>query len=212
MWDRMMETIRMRRLSRDEHLAALDSKINYHAGRIASETKRLETFIASGGEQRDRKFVPKMQAWLRGEAAAENSVRARREAFHNNPSLPGAAAVSHYFAEALKLGGSNGYWQRPTETFARAFECAVFDALKKSGARSDYLVHGVEPELYADAVWKGNPIRSAMSERPSPHSRLTCRGRSSRSSSQNSSRSPGRFLRRDDQRRGAGVASSSGTR
>ncbi|CAH1691449.1 LPD1 domain-containing protein [Hyphomicrobiales bacterium] len=157
MWDRMMETIRMRRLSREEHVAALDSKIAYHAERIASETKRLETFIASGGEQRDGKFVGKMQTWLRREAATEQSVRARREAFLNNPSLPGAAAVSHFFTEALKLGGANGYWQRPTETFARAFECAVFDALKKAGARSDYLVHGVEPELYADAIWKGNP-------------------------------------------------------
>lgn len=157
MWDRMMETIRMRRLSREEHVAALDSKIAYHAERISSEMKRLETFIASGGEQRDGKFVGKMQTWLRREAATEQSVRARREAFLNNPSLPGAAAVSHFFTEALKLGGANGYWQRPTETFARAFECAVFDALKKAGARSDYLVHGVEPELYADAIWKGNP-------------------------------------------------------
>jgi hypothetical protein len=64
-----------------------------------------------------------------------------------------------YAKEAQKLSGksSNGYWLRPTEMFARAFESWVFDKLVAMGARSDFLVHGVESDRFAGGGYKGNP-------------------------------------------------------
>lgn len=38
------------------------------------------------------------------------------------------------------------YWQRPTELFARAFECATFDLLKEKELESPYLVHSLLEE------------------------------------------------------------------
>lgn len=63
---------------------------------------------------------------------------------------------SSFYAQAKALSGKseNGYWTRPTEMFARAFESFVFDQLEAS----DYLVHGVEADRYADSArYKGNP-------------------------------------------------------
>lgn len=67
---------------------------------------------------------------------------------------------SSYATEAQRLSGKSttGYWVRPTEMFARAFEAYVFDMLVAMGAQSDYLVHGVEQDRYADQTrYKGNP-------------------------------------------------------
>ena len=66
---------------------------------------------------------------------------------------------SKFAAEAQQLSGkaTDGYWLRPTEMFARAFEAYVFDRLVAMGARSEYLVHGVEAERYAGGEYRGNP-------------------------------------------------------
>lgn len=67
---------------------------------------------------------------------------------------------SDFSKEAQKLSGksSSGYWLRPTEMWARAFEAYVFDRLVAMGARSEYLVHGVEQDRFDDpARFKGNP-------------------------------------------------------
>lgn len=66
---------------------------------------------------------------------------------------------STFAKEAQKLSGksANGYWTRPTEMFARAFEAWVFDKVAAMGAKSDYLVHGVEADRFAGGQYKGNP-------------------------------------------------------
>lgn len=67
---------------------------------------------------------------------------------------------SEYVKQALKLGNgtsASNYWYRPTELFARAFESWAYDRLKDAGRSSDYLVLGVEEDLYADDEWRGNP-------------------------------------------------------
>jgi adenine/guanine phosphoribosyltransferase-like PRPP-binding protein len=66
---------------------------------------------------------------------------------------------SSYFQEAVKLSGKageSGYWARPTEMFARAFESYVFDKIHSDDRVSQYLVQGVEPDRYATG-YKGNP-------------------------------------------------------
>lgn len=69
------------------------------------------------------------------------------------------ARTSDFISEARRLCGKSGeYWLRPTELFARSFECWVFDKLSRDGEKSDYLVHSVEEDRYADhTVYKGNP-------------------------------------------------------
>lgn len=66
---------------------------------------------------------------------------------------------SEYFKEAQKLSGASGkdgYWARPNELHARAFESWLFDRLGQEGHKSQYLVQGVEPDRYASG-FKGNP-------------------------------------------------------
>lgn len=74
------------------------------------------------------------------------------------PYTPSKTESSYYkSAKALSgKSGEKGYWARPTELFARAFESYVFDKIKADGNRSDYLVQGVEPERY-ERGYKGNP-------------------------------------------------------
>lgn len=65
---------------------------------------------------------------------------------------------SAFKTEAERMTGASGYESRPNELFARAFESFVFDELESRGALSQYLVHGVEEDRYADKdLWKGNP-------------------------------------------------------
>lgn len=67
---------------------------------------------------------------------------------------------TQYAREAQKLSGKSdsGYWIRPTEMWARAFESYVFDRLVAMGAKSEYLVHGVEQDRYSNGErFKGNP-------------------------------------------------------
>ncbi|MNU81921.1 hypothetical protein D3C71_715950 [compost metagenome] len=65
---------------------------------------------------------------------------------------------SSFFTEALNISGADGYEARPNEMFARAFECFVSDEIEARGGLSQYLVAGVEENLYADKeMWAGNP-------------------------------------------------------
>lgn len=63
-----------------------------------------------------------------------------------------------FFANAQKLSPkAGGYYVRPCEMFARAFESTIYDRIRETGATSDYLVHGVEGERFSGPKWKGNP-------------------------------------------------------
>lgn len=160
-WDRVMEAIRERPMSKREAVEAVRRKQGEHAELVAGQRKRLDDYLEKVPEaRRDRTFVRKMREWLdrqpsiaAGHAAAVSRVESRPEDDRFG------ARPTDYMVEAGKLCGKGGdYWKRPTETFARAFEATVFDALAARGARSDYLVHGVEGDRYADGdVYKGNP-------------------------------------------------------
>lgn len=72
---------------------------------------------------------------------------------------PTATRPTEFYASAKKLdcNKSREYWAKDVELFARAFECWVFDRLSARGIRSDYLVHGVEEDLFAGGNYRGNP-------------------------------------------------------
>jgi len=91
---------------------------------------------------------------------AENKQQALEE-LRKDPedTMYSGRGRSDYAGQAQALSGKSekGYWLRPTEMFARAFESWVFDKVTAMGARSDYLVHGVEETRFAGGGYKGNP-------------------------------------------------------
>lgn len=100
------------------------------------------------------KWVPGIEKSLpnlRPELA--DKINAVMRALYGPPGKP-----TQYASEAQKLSGksSDGYWLRPTEMWARAFESYVFDKMAAMGGKSQYLVQGVEQERFASG-YKGNP-------------------------------------------------------
>jgi hypothetical protein len=84
----------------------------------------------------------------------------RIEALKGSAHLATRAVETEYFKQAKKISGQSGqdgYWARPNELFARAFEAYVFDKLAAEGHHSQYLVQGVEPDRYAANTFRGNP-------------------------------------------------------
>lgn len=97
-------------------------------------------------------------------AMYQNMVQNKRQALDElrgdpEDTMYAGRGRSDYASQAQALSGKseNGYWTRPTEMFARAFESWVFDKVTAMGARSDYLVHGVEEDRFAGGAYKGNP-------------------------------------------------------
>ncbi|WP_440111786.1 PLxRFG domain-containing protein [Acidovorax sp. BL-A-41-H1] len=97
-------------------------------------------------------------------AMYQNMVQNKRQALNEMRGDPEGTMYagrgrSEYASQAQKLSGksTDGYWVRPTEMFARAFESWVFDRVTAMGAKSDYLVHGVEEDRFAGGAYKGNP-------------------------------------------------------
>lgn len=97
-------------------------------------------------------------------AMYQNMVQNKRQALNEMRGDPEGTMYagrgrSDYASQAQALSGKSvdGYWVRPTEMFARAFESWVFDRVTAMGAKSDYLVHGVEEDRFAGGAYKGNP-------------------------------------------------------
>lgn len=122
---------------------------------IAIERAAAERWKAFAAKEQD----PKIKGLYEQNAKIAETRIADLEA----GKQPERTRQSDFAKEAQKLSGksANGYWLRPTEMFARALESYVFDRLLAMGARSDYLVHGVEQDRFADGTrFKGNPYPS----------------------------------------------------
>jgi len=65
----------------------------------------------------------------------------------NMKSVRPVGGKSNYFSTASKMGG---YWKRPHELFARAFESYVYDKLREKNMKNSYLVSGVSKEAAAN--------------------------------------------------------------
>lgn len=72
---------------------------------------------------------------------------------------------SNYYVEATKISGSDGYWARPNELFARAFESYVNDTISDGGGMSNYLVAWADERFYPEEFYKGNPYPSGEERR-----------------------------------------------
>jgi hypothetical protein len=91
-----------------------------------------------------------LEFWKRALEHAE-----RRSEFDDFGTKP-----SEYFKEAVKISGADGYWARPNELFARAFESYLTETLRQTAASSNYLVAWAEARFYPEEIYKGNPYPS----------------------------------------------------
>lgn len=159
-WEVLMGVILTRMRGQAEEIEhyfkAIESVEEKMRQQVQSRDQYLRIVAQRDGAKPDRKYLKKVEDWLsyiRGRKAkleeAMNEVIAGERA-------PGWTATA-FMREAQKLSGKSGdYWTRPTELFARAFECFVFDEIARKGGESPYLVHGVEADRYAQG-YKGNP-------------------------------------------------------
>ena len=138
----------------DNVMQALFQKQITKAEMVRGQELDLERTQALAREEQD----PKIKAMYQN--MAENKRQALEE-LRQDPEdrMYAGRGRTSYAGEAQALSGNStrGYWTRPTEMFARAFESWVFDRVTSMGARSDYLVHGVEADRFAGGEYKGNP-------------------------------------------------------
>jgi hypothetical protein len=137
----------------DEVMSALFSGQETKAQMVRSEELAIERYQALADKESD----PEMKAvYLNGIKSRQQALEELRKDPEDKMYPKGR---SNYAGQAQALSGKSttGYWLRPTEMFARAFESWVFDKVAAMGARSDYLVHGVEEDRFAGGGYKGNP-------------------------------------------------------
>ena len=159
-FDGVMQAMFKRKIDKAEAVRAQELAIEKSEALIARQRAEIERVKDNEGPEY-RRFIKQSSDWV---AEREQVLAIQKQKLvglreEPEPDAGYGSVGSSYSQEASKLSGksSEGYWQRPTEMFARAFESYVFDRLKTEGIQSDYLVHGVEPERYADETYKGNP-------------------------------------------------------
>lgn len=159
-FDRLMTTMFHREKPRAEAIRDLELRIESTRAAVEKHNARIEEIkdekVRDGYRERSKDWLESQDRQLKflGEKLAE----ARDE----TKPYTGARVNSSYYEEAMKLSGKSaekGYWTRPTELFARAFESYAFDKIKAAGNASQYLVQGVESDRYAKG-YKGNPYPS----------------------------------------------------
>lgn len=154
-WNDLMRTMFNRDKTKAEHVRAIELRLEEQE---ASLTKAHDMLKATADETRQKS----LRDWLPSQekiigVTKQQLADARGE---ERPAGGYGKVRTSYYKEASSLSGKQGdkgYWTRPTELFARAFESYAFDHLKEQGASSEYLVHGVEPDRYATDHYKGNP-------------------------------------------------------
>lgn len=132
--------------------------------RIAEEMKALKRGLQSWVDHAERlkEKGRKGENITRSLNAAKRNIESwERHLAHKERAFETRAVKidTEYYAQAKKLSGKQaekGYWARPTEMFARAFEAWVFDQVQGEGNTSQYLVQGVEGDRYG-SDFKGNP-------------------------------------------------------
>lgn len=129
--------------------------------RVADDVAKAERGLKSWEDHRDRvkKQIAEGKATARSLAKANKQIPIWMRHIEGIKNQPAKKTKTSFFKEAIKLSGKSGedgYWARPNEMFARAFESYVFDKLQAEGHVSQYLVQGVEPDRFGPA-FRGNP-------------------------------------------------------
>jgi Large polyvalent protein-associated domain 1 len=159
-WDRINSTLYQRDRTQEEAVACAAARVTS----LEESILRDQTWLTSHGRSLSDTTGPgaELRPLVERRAAQLSTARIVVLALTNGLIEPGryGSVETEYYRNAQRLCGKHvdkGYWVRPTEMFARAFEAYVFDRLRDRGAQSDYLVHGVEADRFASAVYLGNP-------------------------------------------------------
>lgn len=159
-WQDVVTVLSSRRRTKEDAVNAVERAISGAKENVARLEKSYAVAEAENNPTVMRLVgngIAEKNAWI-----AEQEIRLRELSSKPDHFDFGRTSTS-FRSEALKLGGR---YCEPAELFARAFECFVFDELAERGGNSDYLVHGVEEERYADLeTWRGNPYPAGSERR-----------------------------------------------
>lgn len=165
-FDGVMQALFRREKPRAEMVRDLELKIENVKAGIEKQEKLIETYrnrsSETGSEAYAKAFIAKSEQWIATQKNVVLKAFGKRlaELKDETAEVKPEKVESSYYKNAQALSGKSGkegYWARPTEMFARAFESYVFDKIKERGNVSQYLVQGVEPDRYASEIYKGNP-------------------------------------------------------
>lgn len=152
----LLETINRRLRRCNEHIKMLEERIASEKKLETSYNERLKILEAQGLQNSQEHA--RIQAYLKA-FCGEARIRALSAEISKAKAgdFPAVHQSTDYKRNAENLGA---YWSRPTELFARAFECAVYDAMKEQGYCSQYLVHSVEGGIFVPPMFEGDPYPS----------------------------------------------------
>lgn len=161
-WLRVMNALARRPRTQLEYLEDVERKLMSRENALTGAIESMRSAEQRAPELRSAPYERRVKRWIAAEAPKISGMRQALEQAKSEPEVPGSygSVRTAYIEQALRLcgkSGMKGYWARPTELWARAFEAFVFDRLQERGAQSQYLVQGVEAGRFVDAKYKGNP-------------------------------------------------------
>ena len=157
----LMREIRTRPKTRQEAAGECTANVEGFTRSVASYEKIIASRTAKAEAEGKKPNAAEMRKLDRARAEQQKGLDywTRRLASVNATPDGGdfGRATSSYYTEAAKISGSDGYWARPTELFARGFESYVNDALEAEDGSSNYLVAWADERFYPEELYKGNP-------------------------------------------------------
>lgn len=157
----VLSTIYYQPSTRQDVIDKADANIKDFTASVASYRSAIDKYVArteAGEVKRSQAHLNKL---TRGMASQQKGLdyweRSKADALAKAETDNFGKKTSNYYTEAAKISGSNGYWARPNELFARAFESYVTDSLAEMGATSNYLIAWADSRFYPEELYKGNP-------------------------------------------------------
>jgi hypothetical protein len=157
----VLRSLYFRPKTRDEALAEAEKNIAIFQKNVDAWEQAINSHRAKAEEAGTKTNAAHVKKLVNGKADQEKgrtqweSARdfaLSRSEFHDFGDEP-----NEFYAEAAKISGSGGYWARPNELFARAFEAVVTETLKETSSSSTYLVAWADARFYPEELYKGNP-------------------------------------------------------
>jgi hypothetical protein len=172
----LMFEIMTRPATREERMTEISRRIDAFSRSSAAWRAEIEKTVSKAaelGHKPNAARMRKLERHLKEETGhLENWTRVAEATMRAPDDADFGRRPSSFFKEASKISGEGGYWARPNELFARAFESHVNDTLADAGGRSGYLVAYADERFYPDDTYLGKPYPTG-SERHRLNSRWT---------------------------------------
>ncbi|MBY3150938.1 hypothetical protein HFO56_00650 [Rhizobium laguerreae] len=141
----------------EKNVAAFQRNVDTYASLIDAHRTKAE----AAGTKTDAAYMKKLAKGKAGqEKGREQWEGVRDYALSRSEFHDFGNVTNSFYTEAAKISGSDGYWARPNELFARAFESVVMETLKETSSSSNYLVAWADARFYPEELYKGNPYPS----------------------------------------------------